>query len=141
MTKSKVRLTGKLYNPSKFTTQTGADLYSFSMQISQQDKRTQEWLNVFLPVTIFDKENRHGWIMNADKQEITCEGQLSVKAGFAKRDGTQVAAHVSVFGFDAILRDKLVKTSPQQPIQAPLAPTQTAPASFPDMNDGSSIPF
>ncbi len=119
---SKVRATGKLYNPTVHATQSGASLYSFSMQVSNQDKKTQEWHSVFLPVTLFDQNGLYGWLMDADKKEITFEGSLTVKKGFTRRDGTEVADHIGLFGFDASLGEKLTKTAPQQPIQAPKAP-------------------
>ncbi len=127
--KSKLILTAKIFNPSVHTTQAGAKLYSFSMGISQQDKKTEQWLNMYLPVTIFDKEDRHSWILKSDKKEITIEGQLTIKSGYTKRDGTEVASQIGVFGFEAYTGKKPQRDQAQhpaqQPTQAPSTPQQT----------------
>ena len=114
--KSKVIITAKIFNPKVHATQTGAKLYSFSMGISEQNKKTEQWENIYLPVTIFDKENRHEWILGKDKYEITIEGQLSIKPGYTKRDGTEVSSHIAVFGFEAYVGKKPERSPhPQAP--------------------------
>ncbi len=117
--KSKLTITAKIFNPSVHNSRDGAKLYSFSMGISQQNKQTEKWENIYLPVTIYDKENLHGWILQADKKEITIEGQLTVKSGYTKRDGTEVATHIGVFGFEAYIGKKPSKPKHEDPAQAP----------------------
>ncbi len=150
--KSKLTLTAKIFNPSVHTTQAGAKLYSFSMGISQQDKKTEQWLNMYLPVTIFDKEDRHSWILKSDKKEITIEGQLTIKSGYTKRDGTAVAPQIGVFGFEAYTgkkpqpttegssgdqaRDQAQYPTPQQHQNSPQA--TNAPQQV--QEDGQSVP-
>jgi len=116
--KSKLTLTAKIFNPGVHTTQAGAKLYSFSMGISQVNKQTEKWENVYLPVTIFSKEGDLDWILQSDKKEITIEGQLSVKSGYTKRDGTEVAPHIAVFGFEAYIGKKPQQKSHENTTQA-----------------------
>ncbi len=129
--KSKLTLTAKIFNPSVHTTQAGAKLYSFSMGISQVNKQTEKWENIYLPITIFSKEGDLDWILQSDKKEITIEGQISVKSGYTKRDGTEVAPHIAVFGFEAYIGKKPQQKSHENTTPAPkqVQDTQSHPQS------------
>lgn len=129
--KSKLTITAKIFNPSVHSTKDNAKLYSFSMGLSQQNKQTEKWENIYLPVTIYDKENQHEWILQADKKEITIEGQLTIKSGYTKRDGTVVAPHIGVFGFEAYIGKKQGRSSHENERGASdiLQPTQSLPQS------------
>ncbi len=156
-----ITLSGKMFNPQSFTTKDNIHIYSFSLGFSKINKKTEAWTNMYIPISLYDKENKYEKVMQMDKMEVTVQGVLDIKTGYTKADGTEVPAQLSIFAFEASSGKKMkpqeatqghntsaagmnapsdVQRQAYQKQEQP-APTQTAPASFPDMNDGSSIPF
>lgn len=99
---NELKIKGKLFINEPVKTKTGMNIFSGSLMLSRKDKKTDQWLNSFVPVKAFNEAALH--LMNVEhKSTVILTGKLGVDDYTDKKTGdkkTQI--YILAFSYELV---------------------------------------
>lgn len=96
---NEVKLSGKLCNPIFKTTATGTDIFEGAIVVSRKDKKTNQWLNGFMPIVAFKQQAVDLKAVGSGSIIEITSGKISVDAYKDKNGDHKQKIAVMIFEF------------------------------------------
>lgn len=97
---NELKIKGKIFVNESIVTKTGMEIFSGSLMLSRKDKKTDQWLNSFVPVEAFGTSALE-FKKLTNKSTIIITGKLGADEYTDKKDGSKkTSIYIMAFSYE-----------------------------------------